>query len=176
MPHAKRDALVEKLRNKEYRDAYVHSTVVHGLAHQIRINREQRHFSQAELARKCGGKTTQISISRLEDPAYGTFTFKSILKVASALDVAVVFKLVPYSKFILESADKSVSGLLVKSFSDEDLHTRQAMVTISVKTDSEGGNYFMKKTSVPIGKVNEFTNQFNPASHEVEYLPTKLNY
>lgn len=129
--NTRRNALVEKLKHKAYRDEYVRSTVVNGIAHQIRVNRENRKLSQADLAKICGGKTTQVSISRLEDPAYGKFTFSSLLKVASALDVALLVKLVPYSKFILETADKTPSGLYTKPFSDENLYIGQAMFTVT---------------------------------------------
>lgn len=128
----RRKVLVGKLQDKEYRDAYVRATITHGLAHQIRVNREQRKLSQQSLAEKCGGKTTQVVISRLEDPAYGKFTLNSVLKVASALDVAVLVRLVPYSKFLLETADKSVLGLYAKSFFEESLHVRQALVTFTM--------------------------------------------
>lgn len=128
----RRKVLVSKLQDKEYRDAYVRATLTHGIAHQIRVNREQRKLSQQSLAEKCGGKTTQVVISRLEDPSYGKFTLNSILKVASALDVAVLVRLVPYSKFLLETTDKSVLGLYAKSFFEESLNNRQALVAFTV--------------------------------------------
>lgn len=128
----RRNALVGKLQDKEYRDAYVRATITHGLAHQIRINRELRNLSQKSLAEKCGKTTTQVAISRLEDPAYGKFTLNTILKVASALDVAVCVRLVPYSKFLLETADKSVFGLFSKSFSEENLYAKQALITFTM--------------------------------------------
>jgi transcriptional regulator with XRE-family HTH domain len=137
----RRDALVQKLQNKEYRDAYVRSTLTHGLAHQVRINREYRNLSQAALAQKCGKKTTQVAISRLEDPAYGKFTLNSILNIASALDVAVIVKLVPYSKFVLETGDKTVTGLFAKSFAEENLYAGQAMLTITAEINQQSSPY-----------------------------------
>lgn len=140
---AQRDGIVEKLKNKEYRDAYVRHTLTHGLAHQIRVNRESRNLTQAELAKKCGKKTNQVTISRLEDPAYGSFTLNSIFNIAAALDVAVVLKLVPYSKFILETADKSEIGLFAKSFTDENLSARQAMLTITLDEINQQHNPYL---------------------------------
>jgi len=152
----RRKVLVGKLQDKEYRDAYVRATLTHGLAHQIRVNREQRKLSQQSLAERCGGKTTQVVISRLEDPAYGKFTLNSILRVASALDVAVLVRLVPYSKFLLETADKSVLGLYAKSFFEEDLSNRQALVTFTVTESESLSQSYMsigpakKPTSLPV--------------------------
>lgn len=131
--NGRRKVLVAKLQDKKYRDAYVRATVAHGIAHQVRVNRELRKLSQKSLADRCGGKTTQVAISRLEDPANGNFTLNTILKVASALDVAVLVRLVPYSKFLLETADKSVMGLFAKSFHDENLQATQAMVTFTME-------------------------------------------
>ncbi|MEO7782785.1 MAG: helix-turn-helix transcriptional regulator [Candidatus Nitrotoga sp.] len=134
--NGRRKVLIGKLQDKKYRDAYVRATITHGLAHQIRTNRESRKLSQQSLADKCGGRTTQAVISRLEDPAYGKFTLNSVLKVAAALDVAVLVRLVPYSKFILESTDKSILGLYAKSFSEENLHSERAFVTFT-ETDKK---------------------------------------
>lgn len=144
-----RDALVKKLKDKEYRDAYVRSTLTHGLAHQIRVNRERRNLTQAELAQKCGKKTNQVSISRLEDPAYGKFTLNSIFNIAAALDVAVVLKLVPYSKFLLEIADKSANGLFAKSFTDENLSARQAIITVTLDEMSQQHNPYLVASIPP---------------------------
>lgn len=139
----RRKVLVDKLQNKEYRDAYVRATTTHGIAHQIRTNRELRNLTQNALATKCGGKTTQVAISRLEDPAYGKFTLNSILKVASALDVAVLVRFVPYSKFLLETADKSVEGLFSKSFVNENLHIKQALVTFTMPESKQQTQHYV---------------------------------
>lgn len=162
---AKRDALVSKLKDKEYRDAYVRSTVVHGLAHQVRVNREERHLTQEALAKKCGHKTTQVMISRIEDTAYENFTLNTVLKVASALDVAVILKLVPYSKFILETADKSVSGLFAKSFTEENLYTRQATLTLSKKVEQQ---YDLCSIPSQTNMAYPFINSPNHAGYQIE--------
>lgn len=146
--NGRRKVLVGKLQDKEYRDAYMRATVTHGLAHQIRVNRELRNLSQQSLAAKCGGKTTQVVISRLEDPSYGKFTLNSVLKIASALDVALVVRLVPYSKFLLETADKSVMGLCAKSFSEDNLNAKQALVTFT-KTEIKSQKYVVLGSTQP---------------------------
>ena len=126
-----RDSIVAKLENKEYRNSYVSSSLKNGLAHQIRVNREARNLSQTELASRCGSKTRQETISRLEDPAYGNYSINTLLKIASAMDVALLVKFVPYSKFLIETADKSISGLYAENFEKENLYLRQAQLTIT---------------------------------------------
>ncbi len=135
--NGRRKVLVEKLKDKKYRDSYVRATISHGIAHQVRVNRELRKLSQKALAEKCGSRTTQVAISRLEDPSNEGFTLNTILKVASALDVAVLVRFVPYSKFLLETADKSVNGLFSKSFQDENLQTKQALITLDISDDTQ---------------------------------------
>lgn len=130
LPIQKKKALLKKLQKRDYRNEYVRSTVINGLAHQFRLNREHRGLTQEKLAVKCGEKTTQVSISRIEDPAYGKLSLSTIFKIASAMDLALIVKLVPYSKFLIEYANKSPSNLIAKSFCEENLETNQAIVQI----------------------------------------------
>lgn len=164
--NGRRKVLVAKLQDKKYRDAYVRATVTHGIAHQVRVNRELRHLSQQALAERCGGKTTQVAISRIEDPAHGSFTLNTVLKVASALDVAVLVRLVPYSKFLLETADKSVMGLFSKSFDEENLLTKQALITLTLKDSGEQSFKYISmepsQTSTELRAVAKQTKQADP--------------
>lgn len=109
-------AILDKFSNKEYRQSYMKSTVLNGVAHQIRLNREYRGLTQQSFATLCGGKVRQTTISRFESASYGKLSINSILKIALALDVAVIVKFVSYRKFIDEYEDKSVGNLVVDSF------------------------------------------------------------
>lgn len=155
-----RDSIVAKLEKKAYRDAYVEANLIHGLAHQIRINRSNRNWSQSELANYCGGRTQQETISRLEDPAYGRYTIKTLLKLASAFDVALLVKFVPFSKFLIETSGKSESCLMAASFEDEDLYLRQATVTLTMQESpylpmqNLKENTFLKSTFVSKGNFS----------------------
>lgn len=142
----KRDAIAAKLKNKGYRTAYVEANIKHGLAHQIRINREARGWSQKKLASKCGGGMQQTTVSRLEDPSYGKYTLRTLLKLAEAFDVGLLVKFVPYSKLLLETENKSPSGLFARPFSDENLYLRQAAVTLTME---ESGYFNLDIPSPP---------------------------
>lgn len=128
-----RDSIVAKLQNKEYRSAYVSANLKNGLAHQIRTNREIRGLSQTVLAERCGEKVKQETISRLEDPAYGNYSINTLTKIAAALDVALLVKFVSFSKFLIETSDKSVTGLYAEEFKNENLYLRQAQLTLTLK-------------------------------------------
>jgi len=108
---------VGRLKDKGYRDAYVAEHVRTGTPHQIRILREQREWTQGELGRRSG--KPQNVISRLEDPNYGKLTIQSLLDLASAFDVALIIKFVPFSRLMGELEKLSPESLEVPSFSQD---------------------------------------------------------
>jgi transcriptional regulator with XRE-family HTH domain len=111
--------LLAKLRNREYRDAYVEEKVATSLPFQIKALREQpgREWSQAELGERAGMR--QNAISRLEDAESGTPSITTLLRLAQAFDVALLVKFVPFSKLLSEFADASFEALSAQSFDEE---------------------------------------------------------
>jgi transcriptional regulator with XRE-family HTH domain len=109
------DRLVGKLKNREYRDAFVAEGVKAWVARQIRTLREQRKLSQGDLGALCD--KLQSAISRLEDPDYGQMSLQTLLELASAFDVALVVKFVDYPTFLRETKDMSTINMHVDSFS-----------------------------------------------------------
>jgi transcriptional regulator with XRE-family HTH domain len=113
-----REKRLAKLKNnKTYRDAYVAEHIKTSVPLQIRHLREKHALTQAQLADKA--KTTQTVIARLEDPNYGNLTLNSLLKIASAFDIGLLVKFVPFSQLVLELQDLSPKALSVKSFLEE---------------------------------------------------------
>ncbi|WP_165835695.1 helix-turn-helix transcriptional regulator [Stenotrophomonas sp. SPM] len=88
-------------RDKDRRQAYMEASVEQGIAWQIKLNRELRELTQAQLAKLIG--TKQSSISRLEDPLYGSQSIPMLTRVANAFDCALVVKLISYSDLASES-------------------------------------------------------------------------
>ena len=117
MSFGSKKGLVEELQNKKFRDAYVAEHVKTSVPIQIYILREQRHWNQTQLAERA--KTTQTVISRLEDPDYGRLSISSLLKLASAFDVALLVKFVPFTRLFEEFEDTSPEALSAKSFTEE---------------------------------------------------------
>src|SRR5437660_11155497 len=117
MSFGSKKRLVEELKNKKFRDAYVAEHVKTSVPIQIYILREQRHWNQTQLAERA--KTTQTVISRLEDPDYGRLSISSLLKLASAFDVALLVKFVPFTRLFEEFEDTSPETLSAKSFMEE---------------------------------------------------------
>ena len=74
--------------NPAARRAFVESEAGAFVAHQIRVLRAQRNWSQTELAERMG--TSPSVISRLEDSQYGRISFQTMVDLAHAFDVAPV--------------------------------------------------------------------------------------
>lgn len=134
---------LNRLKKKAYRDAYINGQIDQGLAYQIKANREARGWDQKELARRIGLKS-QSAVARLEDPSYGRLSLSSLKKIASAFDVGLLVKLVPFSRTLTETENLSTEALTVKSFDEElsNLETQTSIATpaeLPVLTQNVGG-------------------------------------
>ena len=137
---------LKSLSLKPKREAYVRAHAQHGLAHQIRMLREHRGWTQADLARKIGARN-QSTVARLEDPSYGKYSVSSLLKLASAFDVAALVKFVSFSELLEETADVSPLALTALSFGEEgearnatirsvNLHPYDQFITIALNEEA----------------------------------------
>ena len=119
--------LTERIRRgKEARAQLVSSNLDKGIALQIRATRDRRKITQAQLAQESGMK--QNNLSRLESPDYGKQTISSLKRIAKALDVALVVRLVPFSQYIdwlsgtsRVDAGISIDSMAVPSFVEEEI-------------------------------------------------------
>lgn len=80
------------LNKPSARHAFVEAEVSTAIAHQIRVIRKQRGWSQKELANLLG--TTQANVSRIEDPSYGRLTFKTLVTLAKVFDTGLEVRFV----------------------------------------------------------------------------------
>lgn len=102
------------------RHAFAEAEAATSLAHQIRVLRSQRGWSQKDLARLLG--TTQAAVSRLEDPSYGRISFKSIVQLARVFDVAPTVRFVSTLQLLRERWAVRPEDLEVSSFEEEAPH------------------------------------------------------
>lgn len=100
-------SLAEKFQDKQYRDTYVATHTRNVLARQMRNFRGSRH--QAEYGAVIGKRQTVVS--RLESPAYGSWTLRTMLDVARKENVAVIVRFVDFSTFLRYSGDLSDEAL-----------------------------------------------------------------
>jgi transcriptional regulator with XRE-family HTH domain len=78
--------------------------------------RKDREWSQSDLAEVA--KTSRTVITRIEDPNYGKLTLKTLFAIASAFDVALLVKFVPFSRLVKEYEDVSWQVLAAPSVTD----------------------------------------------------------
>lgn len=109
----RREQLVSSLQDKEYRDAFVADQIQIGVPLQIKAMRDNRDWSQEVLGEHMNPPMVQESVWRLENPNRSNLTIGTLLRVASALDVALIVRFVPFSELIdstpwLAGGDRSV--------------------------------------------------------------------
>ena len=90
--------LAEELRSKPYRDAFVAAQIRIGLPMQCRSLRESREWTQPQLAESSG--MSQPRISELERPGERKPNLDTLLRLASAFDVALQVRFVPFSQLV----------------------------------------------------------------------------
>lgn len=94
----RRNKLINALKNKEYRDAYVEESIRVNIPFQIKTLRNQRKWKQEDLEKHSGIKQSRISL--LEDPNYPGFSMATLKKLASGFDVGLVVRFVPFSDLV----------------------------------------------------------------------------
>lgn len=116
--------MIQKLRRRPYRSAYVGEHVRRGIAHQIRALRgdPSRNWTQAELSGRLG--KPQSVVSRMEDPSYGKLTVQTLLEVAAVFDVALSVRFVDFPTFIAQTRDLTEASMWVQSFEQSGLAER----------------------------------------------------
>ncbi len=116
----RRTKIIEDLKNKEYRDAFAIEHIDTGIPFQIRALREQkgREWTQKELGKRTG--MAQETISRIEDPNYGKLTLNTLKRLASAFDIGLMVRFVPFSELVDWELSLTPASLEATSF-DKDL-------------------------------------------------------
>ena len=107
----------QRLKKKAVREAHVEAQLANGVATQIRVLRQQRHWTQALLAKKLG--TTQTVVSRMEDPSYAKYSIRSLLEIGHVFDVALHVKYKAFSDFLHHTWDASPEKFQADSYVDE---------------------------------------------------------
>jgi hypothetical protein len=120
-------SLIEKFKDKFYRDSYVASHTRRFLARQMRKFRGEK--SQAEFGELINKRQTVVS--RLEDPKYGKWTLQTLFEVASKLDVAVIVRFVDFSTFMKLTSDMSDEASRPVPYDQIDLSSFQTTINTS---------------------------------------------
>jgi transcriptional regulator with XRE-family HTH domain len=87
-------SLRKNLQDREYAEEYARAYLNSYIATQIKVIREQRKMTQAELGELIG--TTQAGVSRVEDINYSSWSLRTLYKIAKAFDVRLRVSFEPY--------------------------------------------------------------------------------
>ena len=112
-----KQALLEKLTDRGYRDAFISDEIDIGLPIQIRSMREQRRWKQSDVAEKTGTKQPRITL--MEKPGYGNFSLNTLKRLASLFDVGLIVSFVPWGEMIDFTEAISNKRLAVPAFCDD---------------------------------------------------------
>lgn len=128
--------MIENLTDAEFRHLYVSDQIRELLAMQIRLTREQRGWTQAELGERAG--MAQVRVSLLEDPDNAGMTLRTLKRLAKAFDVALVVRFAPFSELVEWTTELSFDDLAPESFTkDAGLHREGRRLRSSTPTTGE---------------------------------------
>jgi transcriptional regulator with XRE-family HTH domain len=131
----------KKMTRKGYRDSFVSAHISNTVSSQIAMLRERAGWTQTQLADRVGMK--QSRISALEDPNYENYETKTLLRIASAFDVALTVRFTPFSELARWSSGLSDDNLIVSKFEDDNLDNalakgeRHKVDSIFIRVDDE---------------------------------------
>jgi transcriptional regulator with XRE-family HTH domain len=107
----------KKMARKAYRDGLVAAHVSNTVSAQIAKLREKEGWTQKELADRAGMK--QSRISALEDPNYENIEVATLRRLASAFDVALTVRFIPFSELARWADTLSEEKLIVPKFEED---------------------------------------------------------
>jgi transcriptional regulator with XRE-family HTH domain len=107
------------MAKKAYRDSFVVAHASNTVASQIAALRQERGWTQTELAERAGMR--QSRISALEDPNNENFEAKTLFRLASAFDVGVIIRFAPYSDIARWASNISATTLVVRPFAEDSI-------------------------------------------------------
>lgn len=117
--------------DKEYRDGFLEDAIDDGLAVQIQGMRRQRNWTQEDLAARAGTKQGRVCQWENSNPPKSLTTLKSL---ASAFDVALVVKFVPFSEF-LQGDGKPIDRPIASFSDDRILETSNDVDCITIRSE-----------------------------------------
>jgi len=151
-------ALWARFRSKAFRDGFVSSDVHSNIAAQIVTMREDRGWTQKELADRAGMAQSRISL--LENPSYERTGLSVLKRIASAFDVGIAVRFVPFSNNLDWATDDRPTHLSVESFSDDQMPNRGAR-----------GSDWSVQATVYSGQPNRSTSiSVSPANENIGFL------
>ena len=146
-----RSQLIERLKNRKYRENYVRASVNVNLPSQIRALRLGIPMTQKEFA--IAAQMKQPRISAMEKPGATRLNIETLVRVAATCGVGLIVKFVPISEMLAWENGFSQDQFSVVSFEHD--ARLQSLPAVPVRATS--GNVYRNlivKSSAPSGNVS----------------------
>lgn len=140
--------LRKKFTDPTYRHSYADGFMCSYIGMQIRKLREQRGWTQEQLADLAGKR--QSEVSRHEDASNESWTISSLRDYARAFDVALVVKFESFGERLKDIESFSVESLRVPSFA-EDLFVRGDLRAVEAGVTPGSGGLVTNWVLQPLG-------------------------
>ena len=109
--------IIAKLRDPEYRKAFVASQINIGIPFQIRALLKTSGLTQEEFARRAG--MLQPRISAIQTPGKTRLNIETIRRIAEAFDCGLLIRFVPFSELVLRSEQFDPETFTIPSYEKE---------------------------------------------------------
>ena len=117
------------------------------IAAQINATRKARGWTQSDLAKKSGMAQNRISV--LEDNDYENTSLTTLKRLASAFDVALVVRFVPFSEGLEWASNMTADKLAPRKFEEDhyrDISSATSSIGIPVVTEGTSSNTSIRVT------------------------------
>jgi transcriptional regulator with XRE-family HTH domain len=125
-----RSELIKSRADKDYRHGYADESTTLSVATQLKVLREQRDWTQAQLAAEAGMK--QSMISRYENVNYSSWSINTLRKLAEAFDVWLDVRFRSFGELVTATEEFSRESLQVPKFDDDPFFKETPAVARSV--------------------------------------------
>jgi transcriptional regulator with XRE-family HTH domain len=144
--------LWRNFHNKEYRDAFVSSQLSTNIGSQIFAMREARDWSQEKLATEVGMAQPRISVL---EGGYDSYSLRTLKRIASAFDVAVVVRFVPFRELVGWVADPSEERLAPVGFENDNISSMHDHESTPERAEKAAAPIFDKaESALPLTKLS----------------------
>ena len=156
------NTLRRKFKDSEYRHTYAEQLRNSWVAAQIKALREDRGWTQAQLAAAAGMKQARISV--MEDVNYESWSINTLRRLAIAFDVDLKVAFVPFASTAIDAERFSRGALEVPRFSEDPFFQdeRQGLQIV-----------FASTAATPIGKAASTGDEYE-ASETGDTAPSTL--
>jgi transcriptional regulator with XRE-family HTH domain len=172
--------LRQSFKDKEYRHGYVDEFLNAYIATQIKVLREQRGWSQTELAEHAGMMQPRISV--MENVNYSSWSIKILRKIAEAFDLTLCVSFEIFGRRIEDIEGFRRETLERNSFDDDPYFKEQSIDELDIKFLED--NYSQQATIQPgseevdfqhrrqsnVVQISDYFHRKNPGEREREDL------